>query len=92
MGPKTKILSREIELSFLFQSIRLEEQKNLVYSFVKTRKVQENKNSFYFRQSHKKNISKNIVGSIYFSYLYLDRKHIFVVFMTMFRFIVPKLI
>ena len=51
----------------------------------KTRKV-------FISHSHTKNISKNIIGSIYFSYLYLDRKHIFVVFMTMFRFIVPKLI
>ena len=53
--------------------------------FRKTRKV-------FISHSHTKNISKNIIGSIYFSYLYLDRKHIFVVFMTMFRFIVPKLI
>ena len=43
--------------------------------------VQENKKSFYFTQSHKKYIKeyKNIIRSIYFSYLYLDRKHIFVV-------------
>ena len=53
--------------------------------FRKTRKV-------FISHSHTKNISKNIIRSIYFSYLYLDRKHIFVVFMTMFRFIVPKLI
>ena len=54
-------------------------------SIRKTRKV-------FISHSHTKNILKNIIGSIYFSYLYLDRKHIFVVFMTMFRFIVPKLI
>ena len=53
--------------------------------FRKTRKV-------FISHSYTKNISKNIIRSIYFSYLYLDRKHIFVVFMTMFRFIVPKLI
>ena len=35
MGPKTKILSKEVELtSFLFHSIRLDEHVILVYSFV----------------------------------------------------------
>ena len=34
-GPKTKILSKEIELSFLFHSIRLDSLVILVYSFVK---------------------------------------------------------
>ena len=35
MGPKSKILSKEIELRYLFHSIRLDEQVILVYSFVK---------------------------------------------------------
>ena len=36
LGPKSKILSKEIELSFfLFQSISLDELVILVYSFVK---------------------------------------------------------
>ena len=39
MGSKTKILSKEIELSFLFHSIRLDEQVILVYSFVKNGQV-----------------------------------------------------
>ena len=34
-GPKTKILSKEIELSILFHSMRLDELVILVYSFVK---------------------------------------------------------